>query len=114
MCGSSCDVIGGSPIEVLSVNSVVGTVPNFGSVTDAAGSSLFRSASSCNNRGLRGRSRFGDDVDDAINRIGSPQRCSRTANHFNPVQIFKHHVLDIPVHTGKQRGIHAPAVDEDQ
>src|SRR6266436_1928106 len=79
----------------------LGTVPNFGSVTDAAGSSLFRSASSCNNRGLRGCSRFGDDVDDAINRIGSPQRCSRTANHFNPVQIFKHHVLDIPVHAGK-------------
>src|SRR5258707_778066 len=106
--------IGWPPIEILPIDSVVGSIPNLIAITSATGTSLFCSASGCKNAGLCGCRRLADNVNHTIHGIGSPQSRSRTANYFNPVDILKHDVLDIPVHAGKQRGIHAPAIDEHQ
>src|SRR5207245_6147776 len=101
------------PIEILSVSSVSG-VADLASITDAAGAAFFRSRTCAHNRRLRIFGLLADDVDYAIYCVSSPQRGAGAPDHLDPIDILEHNVLNIPVHTGKQRRIHASTVDEDQ
>src|SRR5262249_62002064 len=53
--------------------------------------------------GLAGVS--GDDVDDPIDGIGTPNRAARAADDLGAVDIVDHHVLHVPIHTRKERGV---------
>ena len=57
---------------------------------------------------------LGDDVDHAIHGIRAPDGSSRAANHFNAIDVLKHHILRIPIHAGEKRGVNASSVDQDQ
>src|SRR5216683_422971 len=54
---------------------------------------------------------FGDDVDDGIDGICSPDGSARASDDFDPFNILEQCVLDLPINTGEQRRINAPAVD---
>ena len=54
----------------------------------------------------------GDDVDDAIDGIGSPQRRTRTADHLDTLDILQHQILLAPEDSGEQRRVQTPAVDQ--
>src|SRR2546427_3175472 len=56
----------------------------------------------------------GDDVDDAIDRVGSPQRAAGTADDFDAVDILEKVVLYVPEHPAIERGVHRPTVDQHQ
>src|SRR4030088_1163421 len=55
---------------------------------------------------------FGNDVDDSVDGVRSPDRPARSANDFNPVDVFEQRVLNFPVHAGEKWRVHAAAVDE--
>src|SRR5882762_5675035 len=57
---------------------------------------------------------LGNNVDDAIDCIRSPDRASGPANHLDPFDIFKKQVLYVPRHPGIQRSVDAAAIDQDQ
>src|SRR6202162_1530270 len=63
---------------------------------------------------LGGLGALGDDIDNAIDGIGSPHRSSRAANHLNAVDVFQWHMLLVPIDARAKRGIDAAAVDQDQ
>src|SRR5690242_8263107 len=46
---------------------------------------------------------FGDDIYDAIDCVGAPDRSARASNHFDAFDVFKHGVLNLPVHPSKER-----------
>src|SRR2546425_358713 len=101
------------PVEILSVSSVRG-VADLTSITDAARAAFFRPRTCGHDGRLRVFGLLADDVDYAIYCISSPQCSARAPDHFDPIDILEHHILNIPVHTGKQRRIHTSTVDEDQ
>src|SRR5579884_511726 len=57
---------------------------------------------------------LGDDVNHAINGVRPPNGSSRTANHFNAIDVSKRKILNIPKNTGKEWGIYAASVDQHQ
>jgi len=56
----------------------------------------------------------GDDVDDAVDRVGAPQGTARSANHLDALHILDEHILRFPEYAGKEGGIDAAAIDEDE
>src|SRR5579883_3408580 len=57
---------------------------------------------------------FRNDVDDAVNGIGSPERSTRPTDHLNTVNIFKHQILYIPEYSRKYWIIYRPAINHYQ
>src|SRR5256885_1485740 len=47
-----------------------------------------------------------DDVDDAIDRVGSPQRGPGPADDLDPVDVREGDLLHVPEHTGEERRVH--------
>ena len=74
----------------------------------------FHAAAARDEESLRVLAIPADDVDDAVHGVGSPQRRTRPANHFNPVNVLQHRVLHVPKHTREQRRINAPPILQDQ
>src|SRR5258708_5063012 len=61
-------------------------------------------------RGILGA--LGDDVDDSIDGVRSPDGPARSADDFNPVDVLEQRVLYFPIHAGKERRVNATPVDE--
>ena len=57
---------------------------------------------------------LGDDVDDAVDGVGPPERAARSADDFDAVDVLEQDVLDFPVGAGEERRVDAPPVDEDE
>ena len=57
---------------------------------------------------------FGKDANDAIDGICAPQSSARSADDFDPVNIFQERILHVPEHAGKQRGIYDAAINHHQ
>src|SRR3984885_8832099 len=55
---------------------------------------------------------FGDDVDDAVDSVSSPDRTAGAANHLDSLDILQKDVLKLPIDASKQRRIDAAAVNE--
>src|ERR1017187_2213521 len=53
-----------------------------------------------------------DDVDDAVDGIRTPERGPRTANDFNPIKVFKGHILHIPIDAPEFWGVNTTAINE--
>src|SRR5439155_4789286 len=56
----------------------------------------------------------GNDVDDAIDRVGTPQCAAGTADDFDAVDVFEEVVLYVPEHTAIERRVHGATVDQHQ
>jgi hypothetical protein len=57
---------------------------------------------------------LGNDVDNAVDSVRAPNGASRTANHFDSINVLKQRVLNPPINAGKARGISTAAIDEHQ
>ncbi len=57
---------------------------------------------------------LGDDVDDAIYGIRSPDGSAGSADDFDPVDVVHVGVLRVPIGAGKKRCVDRPAVDQNQ
>src|SRR5579862_2347801 len=55
-----------------------------------------------------------NNVDHAVHGVRSPDGSTRSTNHLDPVDVFHHYVLNVPVRTCKKRGVNGPAVDQDE
>src|SRR6202044_2340692 len=56
------------------------------------------------------RGALGDDVDDSVDRVGSPERRAGTSDHLDPVDVLHEVVLYVPEHTGEERRINASPI----
>ena len=56
----------------------------------------------------------GDDVDDAVDRIGAPERGARAADHLDALDVLGRDRLHVPVDAGEQRRVDAAPVDQHQ
>src|SRR5438876_12737 len=56
----------------------------------------------------------GDNVDDAVNGVRSPDGAPWAAYDFNPLHIFEENILEFPVHSGIERSVHTAPVDQHQ
>ncbi len=57
---------------------------------------------------------LGDDVDYTIYSIRSPDCAAGAANDFDPIYVFKQHILEFPIDAGKKRRIDVSAIDQDK
>jgi hypothetical protein len=57
-------------------------------------------------------SAFRDDIDNAVDGIGSPERGAGPPDDFDPFNIFLDDVMNIPEDACEDRGLHGPAVDQ--
>src|ERR1700730_11757694 len=87
---------------VLRKNSVIAAITQCTSVTDRADLSLLTAAACGHQAALRVFGLLGDDIDHAVYCIAAPQRGSRPANHFDPLDVFDDRVLHIPIHSRGQ------------
>src|SRR5207253_6453267 len=61
---------------------------------------------------LRVRRVFGDDIDDAVDRIGSPQRRAGTTDDLDAVEIGEKDVLHIPQRSAEERIVDCAPIDQ--
>src|SRR5689334_19764648 len=59
-------------------------------------------------------SRLGDDVDDAVYGVGSPNRPAWSPDDLDAIDILQQRVLHSPVDAGKERRVDAAAVNQHQ
>src|SRR5262249_9799863 len=57
---------------------------------------------------------FSDDVNDAVDGVGSPQCPAGTPDELDPFDVLERKVLQFPVGARKERIVQRPAVDHDQ
>jgi hypothetical protein len=55
-----------------------------------------------------------DDVDDAVDGVGAPQRCAGTADDLDAIDVLEHVVDRVPEHAGEERRIDRPPVHHDK
>src|SRR5580658_5192363 len=56
--------------------------------------------------------RFGDDIDHAVDCVGSPQGTARTTDDFNSLDVVEQVVLHIPHHATIERRIYDTTVNQ--
>ena len=104
----------GIAVEVLGEEAVIQTVGQAPPMTHRGKTSLLVAETSVDQRILGVRRVAGDDVDDAVDRVGAPQRGARPADHLDLLHIVQHQILDLPEHPREHRIVHAAAVDQHQ
>jgi hypothetical protein len=57
---------------------------------------------------------LGGNVDHTIDRIGSPEACSGSADHLNPSDVLEEQVLHVPKNAREERGIDASRISENE
>jgi hypothetical protein len=57
---------------------------------------------------------LGDDVDDAIHSVRSPDGSTRTADYLDAIDVSQSYVLRIPVHSGKGGDVNRAAIHQDK
>src|SRR5205809_5789203 len=57
---------------------------------------------------------FGDDVDHAVYRIGSPQGATRSTDDLDPLDVRDQAVLHVPQNTAIERRVHRSTIDKHQ
>src|SRR5690349_2947696 len=53
-----------------------------------------------------------DDVDHSVDGVCSPDRATRSANDFDPVNILRHRVLNLPINSGVDWCVNGSSVDK--
>ena len=104
----------GVPIEPLTVDPVVDVVADFTAVLGGRKSALEATGPALDQDPRRVLRPLGDDVDDPVDGIGSPDAGPRTADHLDPFDILQDDVLNVPKDAAEQRGIHTATVHLDE
>src|SRR5205085_479634 len=87
---------------------------DFTPITHATKAALFGAGSGGHEHSLGFLGAAGDDVDNAVNGVGSPQGGPGAADDFNALNIFEHGPLHIPEDAGEKGCIDAASVLEDE
>src|SRR6185369_2963874 len=98
----------------LAVDPEKGLVVKFSTVSEGGKPLFFVAAASGNKDSLGVPRSLCGDVNDAVDSIRSPKSCARASYHFDPVDVFKRQVLDVPINTREERGVNTATVDEHQ
>ena len=101
-------------IEGRAVNAKVKILAEFVAVTKIGKTVQESAAAGAHERALRIARGFGDDVDDAIDGVGTPERATRAGDYFDAIDVFEHEMLNIPEDSREKWGIDAAAVDIDE
>ena len=83
-------------------------------VTNATETAQLRAAATLQENPLSVLGLLGDDVDDPVDRVGPPLRGPRSADDFNPIDVFQERILRVPKHSRVQRRIDRAPVDQHQ
>ena|SRR5437879_174048 len=102
----------GAPGESLSVDAVIKALVVPASVPQIDEALIDISAASRHEHSTRIFSVLGDDIDHSVDGICSPNRTARAADDFDPLDILKHCVLDLPINPRVQWCVHGSAVDQ--
>lgn len=54
------------------------------------------------------------NIDHPLDRVCTPQRPTRSADHFDAFKILQHVILQIPKYSGKKRRVDRPAINQHQ
>src|SRR2546430_10448939 len=92
----------GTPGEGFSINPVIKVVAVPSSVPEINESLIEISASGRYQRPIRLFRAPGDDVDDSIDSVCSPDRAAGSSDDFNPFNVLKQRVFDLPVNAGER------------
>ena len=83
---------------VAHIGPAIGAVANFCAIAPCGAEELIAATNTHQSTlGILGL--FGDDVDDAVHRIGTPQCATRAADNLDAIHIFQKRILHIPEHT---------------
>ena len=107
-------VVFGAAGETHAVDAIVEAVAVAAAVTGIDEALLFVSSARGNQRSVGLFGVLGNDVDDAIHRIRSPDRTARPADHLDPVDVLHHGVLNVPIRPVEKGRINGAAVDQHQ
>src|SRR6267142_1707121 len=99
---------------MLGVDAGKGVVADFPAVACADEVALFGAAAAIDQETLRVFGVFGDDVDDAVDGVGAPERAGRAADDLDAVDVLHEGILHIPEDAGVEGGVDAAAIHEDQ
>src|SRR5260370_8208936 len=55
---------------------------------------------------------FGDDIDHSVDSVCSPNRTARATDDFDPLNILKHRVLNLPINSSEEWCVNGSAVDK--
>src|SRR5579871_755858 len=102
----------GGAIETLRIGAVV-NIAAATALSHGDRSLLNITASGRGQSPLSVRSLAGNDVNDAVHGVRSPNGPAGAANHFDPVDVFHHRVLHFPVGPRQQGGVDSAAIDQD-
>src|SRR6266853_3761896 len=100
--------------EGLSVDAVIKAFIVPGSIAKMGEALVEISATGGDQRSMRIFSALGDDIDDRVYGICSPDGSTRASDDFDPFNILEQCVLDMPINAREQRRVNAPAVDKHQ
>ena len=101
-----------APRESLPVYTVVKTLAVARTVPEIDEALIDISAAGGYQRSMGLLSPFGDDIDHRVDGICSPDGTAGASNDFDPFDIFKQCVLDLPINAREQRRVNAPAIDK--
>src|SRR5262249_38092466 len=111
--GLACRTKACAVLEPFAPDAVVGVVAQLPSVAEAAGPLVKRSSAGGDQAALRLLRALGDDVDDAVDRIGTIDGCSRPPDHLDALHVLEQQVLGVPEDAGEQGVVNAPPVNLD-
>src|ERR1700674_2727900 len=95
----------GSVVVVIRENAITGVPPNAPPILRCPLGLPVRSSTGRDQCSPRVQGTFRCNVNYSINGVSAPERRARPADHFDPVNILERHVLRVPVHSPKKRGI---------
>ena len=98
----------------LSVNPILGAITQRTAIANSGNRPFFIADCQRYQPTLSILALFSDDVDDAINRVGSPQAAAGTANDLDPFDVGQEQILNFPIHAGKLRVIDRSAINQHQ
>jgi len=112
--GRTVGIESGALLEMFGVDAIMGVVAKLAAVAGAV-EKLFLAAPAGRDVGaLRVGGLFRDDVDYAVDRVGTPKRAAGASHHLDPLDVLQQHVLHVPIHARKIRIVNRPSVDQHQ
>ncbi len=100
--------------EVFAIGAKLDLRGHSAAIAQASDALQFRSGAAFCIDALRICSGLGDDIDHAVDGVGTPQCASWSADDFNAIDVFKKIVLRFPEDARKKRCVDGPSVDHDQ
>src|ERR1700724_2963299 len=97
----------GAANEGFSVDTIIKTRIVPASIAKIGGALVEISAAGRNQRSMSIFGAFGDDIDDGINGISSPNGSTRAPNDFDPLNILGQCVLDLQIAPCEQGRVNA-------